>query len=131
MCHIYVSRTFIKLYTQLTSFDASKATNSDGIPAPLISQVVTHLFSESFNQGIYPAFWETAKVTPVFNGGKRSECDSYRPFLVVPCISKIQESFMNSELQAHAKEADLIQQHQFAFVKNSSSTTVLIRTVDL
>ena len=29
---------------------------------------------------------------------------------------------MNLELQAYAKEADLIEQHQFAFVKNSSST---------
>ena len=32
-----------------------------------------------FNQGIYPTFWKTAKVTPVFKGGKRSECDNYRP----------------------------------------------------
>ena len=36
---------------------------------------------------------------------------------VLSCISKIQE------LQAyHSKEADLIQQHQFAFVKESSSS---------
>ena len=37
---------------------------------------------------------------------------------------------MNLELQAFAKEVDLIQQHQFALVKNSSTITVLIRTVD-
>ena len=29
---------------------------------------------------------------------------------------------MNLELQAYVKEADLIEQHQFAFVKNSSTT---------
>ena len=133
-----MSRTFIKVYTQSTSFDASKATGSDGIPAralkivaPHISQVVTwHLFNESFNQGTYPTFWKTAKVTPVFNDGKRSECDNYRPFSVLPYISKIHESFMNLELQTYAKEADLIEPHQFAFVKNSSTTTALFRTVD-
>ena len=37
---------------------------------------------------------------------------------------------MNLELQAFAKEADLIQQHQFALVKNYYTITVLIRTVD-
>ena len=37
---------------------------------------------------------------------------------------------MNLELQAYAKEADLIEQHQYAFVKNSSTTIALFRTVD-
>ena len=31
---------------------------------------------------------------------------------------------MNLELQAYAKEADLIEQHRFAFVKNSSTMTL-------
>ena len=55
----------------------------------------------------------------MFKGGKISESDNYRPFSVLPCISKIHESYMNLELQAFAKEADLIQQHQFALVKYS------------
>ena len=53
----------------------------------------------------------------------KSESDNYRPFSVLPCISKIHESYMNLELQAFAKEADLIQQHQFALVKNSHTIT--------
>ena len=53
----------------------------------------------------------------MYKGDKRSESDNYKPMSVLSCISKIQE------LQAyHSKEADLIQQHQFAFVKESSSS---------
>ena len=51
----------------LYTIDASKATGSDGIPekalriaAPHINQVVTHLFNESFNQGMYPTSRKTA-----------------------------------------------------------------------
>ena len=118
------------VYKALYTIEGSKATGSDGIPAkalriaaPHISQVVTHLFNESFNQGVYPTSRKTAEVTPVFKGGKRSESDNYRPFSVLPCISKIHESYMNLELQAFAKEADLIQQHQLALVKNSHTIT--------
>ena len=66
------------VYKALYTIDASKDIGSDGIPARAlkiaalhISQVVTHFFNESFKQGIYPTSWKTAKVTPVFKGGKR------------------------------------------------------------
>jgi hypothetical protein len=43
---------------------------------------------------------------------------------------KIQESFANSNLQAFAQNVGLISQHQYAYVKHSSTTVALIRAVD-
>ena len=102
MCRIYESRTCIKLYTQPMRL---KLLVLLGFPHSIkdrISQVVTHLFNESafnmFSQVTYPTFLKTAQVTALSKGDKRQECDNYRPLSVLPCISKIQESFMNLEL---------------------------------
>lgn len=64
MCHIYESRTCIKLYTQPMRL---KLLVLLGFPHSIkdrISQVVTHLFNESafnmFSQVTYPTFWKTA-----------------------------------------------------------------------
>lgn len=126
-----------EVYNSLRTLDASKATGSDNIPAkalkiaaPAISQVVTHLFNASFQQGRYPASWKTAKVTPLFKGGEQTERDNFRPISVLPCLSKIQESFANSKLQEFARETGLIEQHQYAYVKHSSTTVALIKAVD-
>ena len=55
------------VYKTLYTIEASEATGSDRITAkalriaaPHISDVVTHLFNESFNQGIYPTSRKTA-----------------------------------------------------------------------
>ena len=60
----------------------------------------------------------------------KTERDNHRPISVLPCISKIQESFANSNLQAFAQNVGLISQHQYAYVKHSSTTVALIRAVD-
>jgi len=49
---------------------------------------------------------------------------------VLPCISKITESFANNAPTNFAHEAGMIKQHQFAFVKHSSTTVALIKAVD-
>ncbi len=69
-------------------------------------------------------------MTPIHKGGSKNEHDNRRPISVLPCIYKIHKSFANSNLQVHAKEVGLISQHQYAYVKHSSTTVALIRAVD-
>ena len=83
----------------------AKATGPDGIPvralkmaAPKISQSLTHLFNESLSTGKFPSAWKTANLTPLLKGGTTADSDNYCPISVLPCISKILESFTNSNL---------------------------------
>ena len=134
--------TFRKLneadvFKALRTLDTSKATGADNIPAkvlkiaaPGISQVLTNLFNKSFQRGHFPSPWKVARVTPLFKGGAKTERDNQRPISVLPCISKVQESFANSDLQVFAQKVGLIERHQFAYVKYSSTTIALIRAVD-
>ena len=50
---------------------------------------------------------------------------------MLPCISKILESFTNSDLQNFAFNSGLIEHHQFTYSKFSSTTVALLKVVDL
>ena len=96
-----------------------KGTGADSIPAkvirtaaPYISNVVANLFNASFQCGRFPSIWKTAKVTPLFKGGSQTERDNYRPISILPCISKVHESFANNDLQRFAADNGLIRDHQ-------------------
>ena len=75
---------------------------------------------------LYHELW----VTPLFKGGSQTERDNYRPISVLPCISKVYESFANNDLQRFATDNGLISDHQFAYTRYSSTTVALIIAVD-
>ena len=70
----------------------------DKVAAPNISQRLSYLFNESLRIGQFPSVCETARVTLHFQEGSPTDCDNYRPISVLPCISKIMESFVNTDL---------------------------------
>ena len=59
--------------------------------------------------------------------GSLTERDSYRPVSVLPNVSKVHEFFANLDLMRYAQEADLIGEHQYAYVRNLSTTVALIQ----
>ena len=91
---------------------------------------MTNIINTLYMKGQYPSAWKIAKVNPIYKGGSKNVCDNQRPISVLPCLSKTHESFANLNLQVHAKEVCLISQHQYAYLKHSSTTVALIRAVD-
>ena len=117
--------------------DISKATGVDNISpkipkiaAPYISNVVANIFNASYRRGHYPSVWIIARVTPLYKGRSKTERNNQRPISVLPCLSKVYESFANTDLQEFASEIGLINEHQFAYAKHSSTTVALIIAVD-
>ena len=124
------------IYHYLKERDQSKATGCDRISvkalklaAPNISQSLYCLFNESLRTGQFQSVWKIAMVAPLFKGGSPTDCDNYRPISVLPCISKIMESFVKTDLRNFAHEVGLIEQHQFAYSKFSSTTVALLKVV--
>ena len=133
----FTIRNVTEVSKAIEDLNQAKATGPEGIPvralkmaAPNISRSLTHLFNESLSTGEFPSAWKTAKVTPLFKGGTTTGRDNYRPISVLPCISKILESFANSDLQKFAFNSGLIEHHQFAYSKFSSTTVALLKVVD-
>lgn len=69
-------------------------------------------------------------MNPLFQGGSQTERDNYRAISILPCISKVHESFANNDLQRFAAENGLISDQQFAYARYSSTTVALIIAVE-
>ena len=57
-----------------------------------------HIFTLSFQKGIFPENLKIAKVTPIFKTGDQKLLTNYRLISVLPCFSKILEKIMYNRL---------------------------------
>ena len=85
--------------------DDKKATGLDKIPSKLLKMAagiiapsLTAIFSKLILIGIYPNEWKTAKVTPSFKKGIKSDPNNYRPISVIPIVSKVFEKIVYNQL---------------------------------
>ena len=50
---------------------------------------ISNIFNCSIQTGIFPDEWKSARVTPVFKNGSRSDLSNYRPISILPIIAKM------------------------------------------
>ena len=114
-----------------------KATGLDKIPSKLlktaagiIAPSLTAIFSKSILAGIYPSEWKTAKVTPVFKKGIKSEPNNYRPISVIPIVSKVFQKIVYNQLYHYRNENKLLLSCQSGFRSLHSTLTALLETTN-
>ena len=59
------------------------------IAASVIAPSVARLINYSFQVGVFPNHWKTAKVTPLHKGGDLDDASNFRPISVLPVLSKV------------------------------------------
>ena len=102
----------------------------DGIPVEfwkgtkfLLSDILTRIFNRSLNEGIFPDYWKTSYVTPIFKSGDRTNVKNYRAITKICVISKIFESIMAKVITPYFKN---IVPEQHGFVKYKSTVSNLL-----
>ena len=115
---------FRHLNKALVHSNATKALCADNFPAKAlkvaagqIAPSLAYLFNQSFQQGVFPTFWKTAKVTALPKGKDNTLCDNFRPISVLPCLSKVMEKFANNQLQAFVLKHNLNKQRTVCLPK--------------
>ena len=75
------------VFNLLRKIDKKKATGLDMIPskllkiaASIVAPSLTAIFTKSIVTGIYPTDWKTARVTPMFNKGVKSDVNTVVQF---------------------------------------------------
>ena len=121
----------------LKKIDDKKATGLDKIPSKLlktaaciIAPSLTAIFSKSILTGIYPSEWKTAKVTPVFKKGIKSDPNNYRPISVIPIVSKVFEKIVYNQLYHYLNESKLLFSCQSEFRSLHSTLTALLEATN-
>ena len=87
------------------------------------------MFNLSITEGYFPKQLKTAKVTPIFKAGDKTDPGNYRPISVLPCLSKILEKIMYNRLYDYLVKHDILFKKQFGFQKGHSTEHALLELI--
>ena len=97
----------------------------------IFTSPLTHIFNLSLKSGTFPSQWKKGLVCSVCkNKGSRSDVKCYRPITLLPCASKIFESFVRDLLQMHCLKNAAIRDEQFGFLPKWPTFWQLLSTID-
>ena len=98
---------------------------------PSVIKPITHIINKSLSSGTMPAFCKKARVTPVYKGeGDKLDPGNYRPISILPLIGKCIEYFVNEKLTKYINENNILNERQFGFRKDNSTTYLMIELFD-
>ena len=125
------------VFNLLRKIDEKKATGLDMIPSKLLKMAasivapsLTAIFTKSILTGIYPTEWKTARVTPVFKKGVKSDLNNYRPISVIPVVSKVFEKIVYDQLYQYLNDNKLLSSCQSGFRSLHSTLTALLEATN-
>ena len=115
----------------------NKSPGPDNIGSKLVKDNVSiladpliHLFNLSITTGVVPDKLKLAKVIPVYkNKGEIISPGNYRP-ISLSVFDKLLEKVMYLRLYNHLQTNSILNQYQFGFRKNYSTTLALIEIIN-
>ncbi|KAI8436185.1 hypothetical protein MSG28_004261 [Choristoneura fumiferana] len=117
-----------EVFKSLSQLDLSKGAGTDDIPplvlvkcAKYLAKPLTTLYQESLKQGVFPARWQTARVTPIHKKDDVTIVSHYRPVSILPAPGKVFESIIQKKIYWHVKQQLHASQH--GFLPRRSTTT--------
>jgi hypothetical protein len=115
----------------IKSLNNSQATGLDGIPVKVLklgtevlAAPIARLVNVSLSSGKVPRAFMKAIVLPVHKGKSKPHSDpaSYRLVALLPTMSKVLESVVKEDLEAHFAATDALPDSQFGFREERSTT---------
>jgi hypothetical protein len=117
-----------EVYLAINSLSNSTSLDIYGINATMLKlaskyvcEVLTYLFNECINQGVFPDKLKINKVVPVYKKGEKANCSNYRPISIVPTISKVFERLVHTQIVSYLESCNLFSSSQYGFRSNHST----------
>ena len=120
----------------LKGLNATKAMGPDAIHPHILkelshelSEVITHFFQQSIDDGTIPKEWKNANICPLFKKNDRTIPSNYRPVSLTCILCKLLEHIVCSNMMSHFEENHILNDRQHAFRKNRSCETQLVNVI--
>ena len=98
---------------------------------PSIIIPITHLINMSLTTGYMPKLCKKALVTPIYKSkGDKNDLGNYRPISILPILAKCIENFVNVQLTNFVQTNHILDNQQFGFRKESSTTFLMLDLFD-
>ena len=121
-----------EVFEALQSLNPKTSTGEDNLDsfflklsAPVITEQLTHIFNLSIITGRVPSVWKSAQVIPLHKGGAKDELNNYRPISKLPCLAKVLESLVNTQLKSYLSKFSILSPHQSGFRANHSTVSAI------
>ena len=98
--------------------------------SPYICESLTLVINQSLNTGIFPTSFKIAKVLPLFKKGDPLIMENYRPISLLPCISKIFEKVVYTQVYSYFVRESLFYISQYGFRKYHSTEHACLEFLD-
>ena len=127
ICNSAITLEEIKLHVR--KLKQRKAPGYDGLAAEFfkfahddIYSALYIVFNTILDRGEWPQQWAIGLISPVHKKNSINECDNYRKITVMPVLSKILESILNSRLIYKNKVQKMDDPYQFGFMNEAQTT---------
>ena len=121
----------------ISNLDSKKSAGFDELSAkflqlcaPHISETLANIFNASISNGVYPDLLKTARVTPIYKTGEKSDPSNYRPISVLSLLNKVYEKILHKRLYKYLTKFKILFDYQFGFREGHSTTQALIGITD-
>merc|ERR1712240_825778 len=98
--------------------------------APYVSIPLANIFNASISKGVYPDLLKTARVTPIYKKGVKSDPGNYRPISVLSQVNKVFEKILHKRLYKYLSKFKILYEYQFGFREGHSTTQALVEITD-
>ena len=98
--------------------------------SPFISAPLANIFNSSIYNGVYPDLLKTARVTPIYKKGVKSDPGNYRPISVLSQVNKVFEKILHKRLYKYLTKFKILYEYQFGFREGHSTTQALAEITD-
>jgi len=95
-----------------------------------ICDVLSRIFTVSFNLGFLPDIWLTAEVIPLYKKGNVSDPSNYRPISLTSICCKIMETLVKNQVVDYLHAHKLISKEQHGFLSKKSVATQMLECVN-
>ena len=128
--------TAIEIFHLINSINPNNANRADNINpfflrigAVVLAPILSIYFQWSFDLGIFPQAFKTAKVIPIFKSGSRSILGNYRPTALLSNLSKILEKLIKIRFHKLKKKNKVLYAKQYGFRNNHNVNHALLDVV--
>ena len=96
----------------------------------VISPLLSELFNESINMGVFPNKLKTGRVVPLFKEGSKTNILNYRPISTLSIYSKIFEKLVHKRMVSFISRYNIIKPNQYGFQTNKSTSDAIIEFLE-
>ena len=125
-----------EVFDLLKKIQPKRSSGWDGISSWLVRELRVVLLgplhtitSLMIKESKFPEAWKIAKVIPLYKKGKKGEVNNYRPISLLPCLSKIAEKVLTTQIYAYMENNRLFPHAQYGFRKCKSTTQALLNVI--